>query len=156
MCENFICGRLKSKFQHTFILEYFLLQFMMNEIVNMVAQKAGISPAIVNVILPIVTKILLQKSSPNQASGLLSMLPADITSVFSEKEKNEFTTTQQNYSTNEIIDKVDKEAGINDKTKSMNAVQEIMNMFQNTTGQKDLLGGFLGQATKKMDLNPFD
>ncbi|MBM2818759.1 MAG: hypothetical protein HW410_441 [Nitrosarchaeum sp.] len=139
-----------------FILECFLLQFMMNEIVNMVAQKAGISPAIVNVILPIVTKILLQKSSPNQASGLLSMLPADITSVFSEKEKNEFTTTQQNYSTDEIIDKVDKEAGINDKTKSMNAVQEIMNMFQNTTGQKDLLGGFLGQATKKMDLNPFD
>ena len=50
----------------------------------------------------------------------------------------------------------DKEAGINDKAKSQNVVQEIMNMFQNTTGQKDLLGGFLGQATKKMDLNPFD
>ena len=129
---------------------------MMNEIANMVAQKAGISPAIVNAILPIVTKILLQKSSPNQASGLLSMLPTDITSIFSDKEKHEFTTTQQNYTADEIIDKIDKEAGINDKAKSQNVVQEIMNMFQNTTGQKDLLGGFLGQATKKMDLNPFD
>ena len=128
----------------------------MNEIANMVAQKAGISPAIVNAILPIATKILLQKSSPNQASGLLSMLPADITSIFSDKEKHEFTTTQQNYTADEIIDKIDKEAGINDKAKSQNVVQEIMNMFQNTTGQKDLLGGFLGQATKKMDLNPFD
>ena len=129
---------------------------MMNEIVNMVAQKAGISPSIVNAILPIVTKLLLQKSSPNQASGLLSMLPADITNIFSDKEKQEFTTTQQDHTTDEIIDKVDKEAGINDKIKSKNVVQEIMNMFQNTTDQKDLLGGFLGQATKKMDLNPFD
>lgn len=128
----------------------------MNEIVNMVAQKAGISPSIVNAVLPIVTKLLLQKSSPNQASGLLSMLPADITNIFSDKEKQEFTTTQQDHTTDEIIDKVDKEAGINDKIKSKNVVQEIMNMFQNTTDQKDLLGGFLGQATKKMDLNPFD
>ena len=129
---------------------------MMNEIVNMVAQKAGISPSIVKAILPTVTKLLLQKSSPNQASGLLSMLPADITNIFSDKEKQEFTTTQQDHTTDEIIDKVDKEAGINDKIKSKNVVQEIMNMFQNTTDQKDLLGGFLGQATKKMDLNPFD
>ncbi|MCI4432509.1 MAG: hypothetical protein JHC41_02725 [Nitrosopumilus sp.] len=129
---------------------------MMNEIANMLAQKAGISPSIVNAVLPIVTKLLLQKSSPNQASGLLSMLPADITNIFSDKEKQEFTTTQQDHTTDEIIDKVDKEAGINDKIKSKNVVQEIMNMFQNTTDQKDLLGGFLGQATKKMDLNPFD
>jgi|CXWL01.1.fsa_nt_gi hypothetical protein len=84
------------------------------------------------------------------------MLPADITSIFSDKEKHEFTTTQQNYSTDEIVGKVDKESGINDRTKFQNVVQEIMNMFQNTTGQKDLLGDFLGQATKKMDLNPFD
>ncbi len=129
---------------------------MMDEIANLIAQKVGISPSIVNTILPIVTKMLLQKSSPNQASGLLSMLPADITNIFSEKEKQEFTTTQQNHSAEDIINRVDKEAGINDRTKSQKTVQEIMNMFQNTTGQKDLLGGFFGQGTKKFDLNPFD
>jgi uncharacterized protein (DUF2267 family) len=129
---------------------------MMNEIANLVAQKAGISPALINAALPIVTKLLLQKSNPTQASGLLSMLPGDLTSVFSDKEKQEFTTTQQNFSTDEIISHVDKHAGINDKAKSQQAVQEIMNAIQNTTGQKDLLGGFLGQAAKKLDLNPFD
>jgi len=128
---------------------------MMDEIANLVAQKVGISPSIVNTILPIVTKMPLQKSSPNQASGLLSMLPADITNLFSDNEKQEFTTTQQNHSTDDIINRVDK-VGINDKAKSQKTVQEIMNMFQSTTGQKDLLGGLLGQTTKKFDLNPFD
>lgn len=127
----------------------------MDEIANLVAQKVGISPSIVNTILPIVTKMLLQKSSPNQASGLLSMLPADITNLFSDNEKQEFTTTQQNHSTDDIINRVDK-VGINDKAKSQKIVQEIMNLFQSTPGQKDLLGGLLGQATKKFDLNPFD
>jgi len=128
---------------------------MMNEIANLVAQKVGFSPSTVNTILPIVTKMLLQKSSPNQALGLLSMLPADITNLFSDNEKQEFTTTQQNHSTDDIINRVDK-VGINDKAKSQKIVQEIMNLFQSTPGQKDLLGGLLGQATKKFDLNPFD
>lgn len=128
----------------------------MNEIANLVAQKVGISPSIVNTILPIVTRMLLQKSSPNQASGLLSMLPTDITNIFSDNEKQEFITTQQNHSTDDIINRVDKEAGINDKAKSQKTVQEIMNLFQSTTGQKDLLGGLLEQTTKKFDLNPFD
>ena len=129
---------------------------MLDEIANIVAQKAGISPSIVNTIFPIVTKMLLQKSSPDQAAGLLSMLPADITNIFSNKEKQEFTTTQQNHRTDDIINRIDKEAGINDKAKSQKTVQEIISMFQNTTGQKDLVGGLLGQATKKIDLNPFD
>jgi len=112
---------------------------MINEILNLVAQKDGISPSTVNIILPIVTKMLLQKSSPNQAAELLSMLPASITNIFSDKEKQEFTTTQQNHSTDDIINRVDKEARINDKPKSQKTVQEIINMFQNTTEQKDLL-----------------
>ena len=115
---------------------------MLDEIANIVAQKAGISPSIVNTIFPIVTKMLLQKSSPDQAAGLLSMLPADITNIFSNKEKQEFTTTQQNHSTDDIINRIDKEAGINDKAKSQKTVQEIISMFQNTTGQKDLVGGY--------------
>ncbi|MDH3502843.1 MAG: hypothetical protein OEL69_10135, partial [Nitrosopumilus sp.] len=99
---------------------------MLDMIINMVSQKVGISPQIAQIAIPLVSKFLLQKSSPDQASGLLSALPTDITKMFSDDEKKDFATTQQDLTEDDIINMVDSQCGINDKTKSKQTVTEIM------------------------------
>ncbi len=129
---------------------------MMDMIINAVAQKLGISPQIVQMALPLISKFLLQKSTPDQASGLLSALPNDLTGMFSDSEKKDFTTTQQNLSEDDMISMIDSKCGINDKAKSKQVLSEIMNSLQQNTGQDkgDLFGSMLGKAGKS-DFNPF-
>lgn len=129
---------------------------MMDMIINMVAQKVGISPEIAKMAIPLVSKFLLQKSSPNQASGLLSALPTDITGMFSDDEKKDFTTNQQNLTEEDLINTLDSKCGINDKAKSKQTVTEIMNSLQQNAGQGkgDLFGDTLGKLGKG-NFNPF-
>jgi uncharacterized protein (DUF2267 family) len=129
---------------------------MLDQIIGMVAKQAGIPPQIATMAVPLVSKLLMQKASPTQASGLLSSLPSDITGMFSDADKKEFTSTQSNFSMDDIINKVDKEASINDKAKSKQAVDSIMGMLQKQGNTPDLSGNLFGQMGKKLDLNPFD
>jgi uncharacterized protein (DUF2267 family) len=129
---------------------------MLDMIINMVSQKVGISPQMAQIAIPLVSKFLLQKSSPDQASGLLSALPTDITKMFSDDEKKDFATTQQDLTEDDIINMVDSQCGINDKTKSKQTVTEIMKSLQQNSNQQqsDLFGSMLGNLNKG-NFNPF-
>jgi len=128
---------------------------MMDMIINMVAQKVGISPEMAKMAIPLVSKFILQKSSPDQASGLLSALPGDITGMFSDDEKKGFTTTQQDMTEDDLINGLDSQCGINDKAKSKLAVTEIMNSLQQNSGQQGNLFGEMMGNLDKSGLNPF-
>ena len=129
---------------------------MMDMIINMVAQKVGIPPEMAKMAIPLVSKFLLKKSSPDQASGLLSALPTDVTGMFSDDEKKDFTTTQQDMTEDDLINQLDSQCGINDKGKSKQVVSEIMSSLQQNSSDKkgDLFGGVMGTLGKG-DFNPF-
>lgn len=128
---------------------------MMDMMINMVAQKVGISPEIARMAIPLVSKFVLQKSNPNDASGLLSSLPTDITGIFSDAEKNDFTTTQQDLTEDNMINTLDSQCGINDKAKSKQTISEIMGLLQQNSGQQgDMFGNMLGKLGKS-GFNPF-
>ena len=129
---------------------------MLDAIISMVAQKVGISPQMAQMAIPLVSKFLLQKSQPDQASGLLSALPTEITGMFSDDEKKDFTTNQQNLSEDEMINALDNQCGINDKAKSKQAIAEIMGALQQNSGNQggNVFGDMLGKLGKDK-LNPF-
>ncbi|HUU47450.1 MAG TPA: hypothetical protein VMW55_01570 [Nitrosopumilaceae archaeon] len=128
----------------------------MDMTITMIAQKIGISPEMAKMAIPLISKFALQKSTPDQASGLLSALPTDITGMFSDDEKKDFTTTQQNLTEDEMINTLDSKCGINDKAKSKQVVTEVMKALQSNSGQQkgDLFGSMLGKVGKS-DFNPF-
>lgn len=129
---------------------------MIDMIVTMIAEKIGISPQMAKMAIPLISKFVLQKSTPDQASGLLSALPTDITGMFSDSEKKDFTTTQQNLSEDEMVSMIDSKCGINDKGKSKQMVSDVMKALQGNSDQSqgDLFGSMLGKAGKS-DFNPF-
>lgn len=129
---------------------------MLDMIINMVAQKVGISPQMAQMAVPLVSKFVLQKSQPNQASGLLSALPTEITGMFSDSEKKDFTTTQQEITEDDMINMLDSQCGINDKAKSKQTISEIMGALQQNSGkQGDMFGDMLGKLGKGGFSNPF-
>lgn len=121
----------------------------MEELVNQLAQRVGINPDQARTVMAVVSKTLLQKAEPGKAQGLMSKLPDSITGVFSDSEKQEFTTTRKDVSNEEVIQRIDREAGINDKNKSQRAVEESVKLLQDKTGESDLLGSVMG-GFKKM------
>ncbi|HUG96680.1 MAG TPA: DUF2267 domain-containing protein [Nitrososphaera sp.] len=90
----------------------------MEELFNQLAQRVGISPEQARTVMATVSKTLLQKAEPGKAQGLLSKLPSGITDIFSDNEKQQFTTTQQNINNEEVMQQIDRDAGINDRKKS--------------------------------------
>ena len=76
--------------------------------------------------------------------------------MFSDNEKQEFTTTQQKDISNEqVIQRVNSEAGMHDKRKAQQATEESVKLLQEKTGEQGLLDNVMGRFGK-MDLNPFD
>jgi hypothetical protein len=49
---------------------------------------------------------LLRKTESQRVSGFISMLPSSITNLFSNDEKQRFTTIQENVSEDEVIDQI--------------------------------------------------
>jgi uncharacterized protein (DUF2267 family) len=125
------------------------------DLANELSQRAGISQDQASIIIRAVSKSLLQKAEPNKASSLMSKLPSGITSLFSDNEKQGFTTQQQNISNEEVVRQVRKEAGINDDRKAQQATEESVKILQEKTGEEGVLDNVMGRF-KKMDLNPFD
>ncbi|AIC16575.1 DUF2267 domain-containing protein [Nitrososphaera viennensis] len=125
------------------------------DLVNQLAQRVGITPEQANTAIALVSKTLLQKADPNKASSLLSKLPSSITNIFSDSEKQQFTTAQQNVSNEEVISKISADAGINDQKKAQQVTEEAVKLLQEKTGEGDLLENVMGKF-KKIDLNPFD
>jgi len=124
--------------------------------VSMIAEKIGISPEMAKIAIPLISKFILQKSTPTQASGLLSALPTDITGMFSDDEKKGFTTNQQDLTEDEMINIIDSKCGINNKGKSKQMMTEVMKALQQNSDQQqgDLFGSMLGKMGKD-NFNPF-
>jgi hypothetical protein len=77
--------------------------------------------------------------------------------MFSDSEKKEFTTNQQDMTEDDMINILDSQCGVNDKTKSKQTITEIMGILkQNSDKQQggDLVGDVLGKLGKS-DFNPF-
>ena len=127
----------------------------MEELFNQLAQRVGISPEQARTVMTTVSKTLLQKTEPGKAQGLLSKLPSGITDMFSDNDKQQFTATQQNIGNKEMIQQIDREAGINDTKKSRQAAEEGVKLIQEKTGEQGLLDNVMGRF-KDIDLNPFD
>jgi uncharacterized protein (DUF2267 family) len=127
----------------------------MEELFNQLAQRVGISPEQARTVMTTVSKTLLQKTEPNKAQGLLSKLPSGITDMFSDNDKQQFATTQQNIDNRELIQQIDREAGINDTKKSREVAEESVKLLQEKTGEQGLLDNVMGRF-KDIDLNPFD
>jgi uncharacterized protein (DUF2267 family) len=113
------------------------------------SQRVGISQEQAGNVIRIVSKSLLQKAEPNKASSLMSKLPSGITSLFSDNEKQGFTTQQQNISNEDVVRQVRTEAGINDDKKAQQATEESVKLLQEKTGEEGLLDNVMG-GFKKM------
>jgi uncharacterized protein (DUF2267 family) len=124
----------------------------LDELSNQLAQRVGITPEQANTAITLVSKTLLQKAEPDKASSILSKLPESITNFFSDNEKDQFKTTKQDVSKEEVIRKLD-EAGIKDPKKAQQTTEEAVRLLKSETGEQDLLDDVMG---KFKSLNPFD
>lgn len=125
------------------------------DLVNQLAQRVGITPEQANTAITLVSKTLLQKAEPNKASSLLSKLPSSITNIFSDNEKQQFTTSKQTVSNEEVVHKLGTDAGIKDPKKAQQTTEEAVKLLQEKTGENDLMDNVMGKF-KNIDLNPFD
>jgi hypothetical protein len=123
----------------------------MDDIFGMFSQRSGLSSNIARMALPLVSKFLLGNAEPQRASGLMSLLPSSITNMFSNDERQRFTTSQENVSEDEVIDKISRECCNGDKEKGRIAYQEALKVLREKTvrqrqqqqGQEEGEGGFL-------------
>ncbi|MGE5633750.1 MAG: hypothetical protein ACM3VV_00825 [Deltaproteobacteria bacterium] len=83
--------------------------------------------------LPLVSKFLLGNAEPQRASGLMSLLPSSITNMISNDERQRFTTSQENVSEDEVIDKISHECCNGDKEKGRIAYQEALKVLREKT-----------------------
>ena len=124
----------------------------MEDLAKELSQKVQIGLDQARTVINQVSKTILREADPNKASELLSKLPSSITTIFSSDEKKKFTTTQENISNEEVVD---REARINNKAKSQKATEEAVKLLQEKTDEPGLLDNIMGKF-KKVDLNPFD
>ncbi len=66
---------------------------------------------------------------------MLSKLPSSITNMFSEKDKQQFTSTQQNVDNEEVVQRVKNEARINDDRKAQQTAEEGAKILQEKNGR---------------------
>ena len=90
----------------------------MEDIIGTFARRSGLLPQIASIALPMITRFLLKKASPQNASGLMSMLPSGLRDIFSDDEKNEFTTKQENVSQDKVEQELADQCFNGDKTQA--------------------------------------
>ena len=110
---------------------------MLDDIFDMFSQRSGLSSNIARMALPLVTSFLLRSITPQRASGLMSMLPSNITNMFSNDEKQRFMTTQENVSEDEVIDQISRECCNGDREKGEKVYQQAVKILrENTKGRQ--------------------
>ena len=120
----------------------------MEDIIGTFAKRSGILPMIASIALPMITRYFLKKASPQSASGLMSMLPSGLRDIFSDDEKNEFTTKQENVSQDEVEKELADQCFNGDKTQAQRTFQEGKNLLKEKTGQQGqgIIEGLLGNS----------
>jgi hypothetical protein len=108
---------------------------MLDDIFGLFSQS-GLSSNIARMALPLVSKLLLGNTDPQRASGFMSMLPSSIINMFSNDEKQRFTTTQENRSEDEVIDQISCEYCNGDREKGKMAYEEAVKVLREKTRQQ--------------------
>jgi len=125
---------------------------MLDDIFNMFSQRSGLSSNIARMALPLVTSFLLRSTTPQKASGLMSMLPSNITNMFSNDEKQRFMTTQENVSEDEVIDQISRECCNGDREKGEKVYQQAVKILrENTKGRQKEQQGQQNQQEKEQE-----
>ena len=106
---------------------------MLDDIFDMFSQRSGLSSNIARMAIPLVSRFLLRNAEPQRASGLMSMLPSGITNIFSNDERERFTSTQENVSEDEVIDEISRECCNGDREKGKVAYQEAIKVLREKT-----------------------
>ncbi|MDW0192160.1 MAG: hypothetical protein QOC37_09540 [Nitrososphaeraceae archaeon] len=120
----------------------------MEDIIGTFARRSGILPMIASIALPMITRFFLKKASPQNASGLMSIIPSGLRDIFSDDEKNEFTTKQENVSQDEVEKELADQCFNGDKTQAQRTFQEGKNLLKEKTGQQGqgIIEGLLGNS----------
>ncbi len=108
----------------------------MDDIFGLFSQRSGLSSTVASIGLSLVSKFLLRNAEPQRASGFMSMLPSSITNMFSNDEKQRFTSSQENVSEDEVIDQISKECCNGDREKGKQVYQEAVNVLREKTRQR--------------------
>lgn len=108
----------------------------MEDIIGSFARRSGVLPMIASMALPMITRYFLKKASPQNASGLMSMLPSGLKDIFSDKEKDEFTTKQENVSQDQMEQELADKCFNGDKAQAQKAFQEGKKLLTEKTGQQ--------------------
>ena len=120
----------------------------MEDIIGTFARRSGILLMIASIALPMITRYFLKKASPQNASGLMSMIPSGLRDMFSDDEKNEFTTKQESVSQDEVEKELADQCFNGDKTQAQRTFQEGKNLLKEKTGQQGqgIIEGLLGNS----------
>lgn len=105
----------------------------MQNMIGMLAGSFGIPPQIASVAVNGITQMLLQKSTPKAASGLLSSLPTDVTGQISEIDKQKLTTTQVNVNRYDLLKQLSAATGIKDIDKLDNFADTVLENIKKNT-----------------------
>jgi uncharacterized protein (DUF2267 family) len=127
----------------------------LEELAEKLSQSVQIGLDQAKTVLSQVSKTILKKADPDNASKLLSKLPSGITNIFSSEEKNKFTGTKEEISNQQIVENINRESGIHDKAKSEKATQEAVKLLEEKTDEPGLIDSVMGKF-KNVDLNPLD
>ncbi|MGE5634823.1 MAG: hypothetical protein ACM3VV_06285 [Deltaproteobacteria bacterium] len=121
----------------------------------MFSQRSGLSSNIARMAIPLVSRFLLRNAEPQRASGLMSLLPSGITNIFSNDERQRFTSTQENISEDEVIDEISCECCNGDREKGKVAYQEAIKVLREKTRQRQQQGQQQAEGEGFLD-NIFD
>ena len=111
-----------------------------DDIFGLFSQRSGLSSSAASIGLSLVSKFLLRNAEPQRASGFMSMLPSSITNMFSNDEKQKFTSTQENVSEDEVIDQISQDCCNGDKEKGKQVYQEAVKVIREKTKQRQQQG----------------
>lgn len=120
----------------------------MEDIIGTFSRRSGLLPLVASMALPMITRFFLKKASPQNASGLMSMIPSGLKDLFSDDEKKEFTTKQENVSQDEVEQELADKCFNGDKTQAQKAFQEGRKILNEKTGQQGqgIIEGLLGNS----------
>jgi len=107
----------------------------LDDILGLFSQRR-FSSSVASMGLSLVSKFLLRNAEPQRASGFMSMLPSSITNMFSNDEKQRFTTTQENVSEDEVIDQISRDCCNGDREKGKRVYQEAVNVIREKTRRR--------------------
>jgi hypothetical protein len=112
---------------------------MLDDILGLFSQRSGLSSSVASMGLSLVSKFLLRNAEPQRATGFMSMLPSSITNMFSNDEKQRFTSTQENVPEDEVIDQISRDCCNGDREKGKQVYAEAVKVIREKTkkGQQE-------------------